>query len=845
MVIPLINRWTTRLFLYLYTAVLYGAVLALRSANPATEQWRNKPFSQTGSSERGAYDLVTHHMPAQLRVESIHGPTVGHPLPWGYSSRRPVNPLPYGEMSHSRDLEAQAKKSGYGLGVSSVPRFVMENELPSQDGYDDVRQNPGLGISFDGSDGSDQCIVLDLAATLPFTDKAVRKFGALTAATKARRVNAISKTFPYWWQYLHGKPAVVAELTDNQRSRPAHCPRSSPVDVTAMQACRSVNRLRYRTYDGTCNNLHYVQWGSADGQYSRLTKARYDDGYGRPRLYSNVLGYGDRQFPLPNPRIISRSMSQSIPIPHRVANILLPYFGQTIAHDLAFTTSYQIDQQDADCCVENAQCTEAECFQFSIPRNDPLYAFFNLTCHQFARSVPSTSSSCDRTRTAVREQSSKVTHWLDASFLYGNNDQQNEAVRNLFAGQLAFRHTDKGIHNLQNSEVHKQMLPNSAPDSKNSASSPACPHASRKSAGKACFFAADERVNQQPLATAVHTVFLRFHNLVAGSIAQTSPYWSDEMIFQEARKIVVAVYQVVIYKEFLTGLLGSGVASHQLYDAAGLKLLEATHFMGYDAGADPHVLNEFAAAGFRLHTLVDDNVPRLLLVTGLAENSPLSSQYNNQTLLYEEGNADALISGMLEEMALAFDPQISEELQGRLFRGQDPIGLDLMAVTIQRGRDHGLGTYNDVREACGYGRADGFDGLRDFMPPHHVHLLRSLYRDVDDVDLMVGGLMEDALSEDASVGPTFACIVTSEFRMKRIADRFWHENPDQFSPTQLRHLRRATMSHILCQTTGLRYVPSNAFFIVSESNPLVPCTMLTEFDVDFYLSLPGILNAKD
>lgn len=137
------------------------------------------------------------------------------------------------------------------------------------------------------------------------------------------------------------------------------------------------------------------------------------------------------------------------------------------------------------------------------------------------------------------------------------------------------------------------------------------------------------------------------------------------MIFQEARKIVTAVYQIVIYKEFLPALLGSSTAENPLYRHAGLKLLDAAHYMGYDAALDPHVLNEFAAAGFRyysvvctvwlshtgqlypgkqtkkesvarrLHTLVDDNVPRLLFVTGLAENVLLSTQYNNQTLLYE------------------------------------------------------------------------------------------------------------------------------------------------------------------------------------------------------------------
>lgn len=50
---------------------------------------------------------------------------------------------------------------------------------------------------------------------------------------------------------------------------------------------------------------------------------------------------------------------------------------------------------------------------------------------------------------------------------------------------------------------------------------------------------------------------------------------------------------------------------------------------------------------------------------------------------------DSIVSGMLEEGALAFDGQHTREVQGRLFRGKLPFGLDLLAIDIQRGRDHG------------------------------------------------------------------------------------------------------------------------------------------------------------
>lgn len=136
-----------------------------------------------------------------------------------------------------------------------------------------------------------------------------------------------------------------------------------------------------------------------------------------PRLFSVVESPHGGSMPLPNPRSLSVGLSQSIPVPHDTVNSLFTIFGQFISHDTTLSTlllilrcdtycppdmswmlfsapSFQVNNRQPDCCVVNAECRIPECFQFSVPPLDPFYSQFNITCHQFARSLPSLQARC-------------------------------------------------------------------------------------------------------------------------------------------------------------------------------------------------------------------------------------------------------------------------------------------------------------------------------------------------------------------------------------------------------------------------------------------------------------------
>ncbi|MCG8356189.1 MAG: hypothetical protein MI920_11495 [Kiloniellales bacterium] len=361
--------------------------------------------------------------------------------------------------------------------------------------------------------------------------------------------------------------------------------------------------------------------------------------------------------------------------------------------------------------------------------------------------------------TTPREYHNEITAFLDASMVYGSDAETAAALRG-DDGKLLL--DDEGYL----IETEDGVL------------------------------AGDVRAAENVALTSLHTLFAREHNRWVDELAERHPELSADELFQAARVRVEALIQAVTFNEFLPVILGAGAVPA---------------YAGYDATVNPGISVEFSTAAYRFgHSLLSASLQRLEEdgESIAAGDLALRDAFFAPDEIAGNGGIAALLRGLADSTAQALDPQVVEDVRSFLFAEGGSTGLDLAAINIQRGRDLGVSSYNDLREALGLERAGSFSDVTS--DPVLAQQLEDLYGSVDLVDAWIGGLAEDPVN-GGLLGELFHSVVLEQFLRIRDGDPYWSEGAE-ISPRELEALWSTSLADVIERNSEVDSIQDAVFF---------------------------------
>ncbi|MEO1252708.1 MAG: peroxidase family protein [Pseudomonadota bacterium] len=508
----------------------------------------------------------------------------------------------------------------------------------------------------------------------------------------------------------------------------------------------------YRTIDGSDNNLGDPAMGEALTQLSRLASSKYPDGV-------SSMTYPNR----PGARHISNAVfdqgEQSTPNPFHKSDFVWQW-GQFLDHDLSLS----------DAAAEFGDAP------IPVPANDPDFAPSPMI--PFSRAIFDPETGENAAPQSPREQINQITSWIDASNVYGSDEERAEALR--------------GKHGRLKSG-RKFLLPKNRAGLENANGPGFLPP-------EKMFLAGDVRANEQVGLAVMHALFVREHNRLARQVRWNFPWLDEDGVYEVTRKLVAAQMQIITYNEFLPALLGPY--------APGLE-------SEYDPDLSGAIMNEFSVAAFRFgHSAVNSKLLRLKRNGRPHRDGHLSlrdSFFNAPLILKKPHDLDPILRGLAAQKHQEIDAKVIDDLRNFLFGPPGAGGLDLASLNIQRGRDHGVPSYNDMREKMGLSRITQFS---DFPADTQTQIdLSDAYASTDDIDLWAGGLAESAHG-GSQLGPLFTAILVEQFVRLRDGDRYWHTRTLNWREKRL--IRGVTLAKIIRANTGIGNELQDDVFSVPE-----------------------------
>lgn len=444
--------------------------------------------------------------------------------------------------------------------------------------------------------------------------------------------------------------------------------------LLASGAAEASAGFEYQSLDGSGNNRAHPDWGKAGGAYSRVGPAHYTDGVGAPFSGLNARYISNRVF---------NDAGQRLSSPRGVSQWATTW-GQFVDH----TFGLRVGEPGATA-------------NFPYDNNDPLESFRNdFGMVPFGRSKPIDGTGGDK----PREQVNALGSYIDAFAVYGTPDR------------LEWMREGPVDDNMANNSAKLLMPGGNLPrrDARGDIqTAPGVDEGNGRMRGRG-MVAGDGRANENTGLLAVQTLFAREHNRIVDRLPQSLP---EEVKFQIARRVVIATQQYITYTEFLPTL--------------GVHLKP---YRGYQPDVNATLGNEFATIGYRgAHSMIHDDIrlkvpvsrytPAQLdllrakgavvkVVGDTVELTMSAAEAPFNPDLFEELRLGPVLQGLGRYPAAASDEQMGELIRSIPFTAPGATAIfDITAVDIERGRDHGMPTYQQMRALYGLSPKTSFAAI--------------------------------------------------------------------------------------------------------------------------------------
>ncbi|XP_068627010.1 peroxidase-like [Battus philenor] len=588
------------------------------------------------------------------------------------------------------------------------------------------------------------------------------------------------------------------EKVAGKRLHELRFPNATTICTIDIKACTPYEGSRV---DGTCNNFKFPSLGSAGGPYARLLNPDYGK---NGEVKSSKNGKA-----LPSPRLVRTHLQSTGRVTDKtVFNMAAVHFLEFIHRDIS-VLSEQNDYltKGVDCC-HNAKQTGTRCIPIPVPEDDPYLKVTDIRCLNFSRAETFQDFGCI-SDSMLPEHVNLQTPVIDLSTIYGVDENSMKRVRKWENGFLLIKERKYG--HLSTSNSTEQLC---IPNMENKTS---------------CYTFGFPGVSNFDLRTTSFAIFfIKEHNRLAQILHELNPCWKDDRIFKVARQINIATATNIFMNELLPILL-----SYRNMLKYGLVTNRMQQVAQYDESAIPLVFIEYEVASRFFHTLLDGRIKKYDENYNYLDELSYSDTIFKHEILEQNNNFEEINRGTFYQYAGKFDDIIDPEISERYY-GNIQKAFDYTAGDIQRSRDLGMRGYNEYRNICGLKVATSFEDFADVIDIEKVEILRQLYEDVDDVDLLAGVISENYI-KNTFVGPTLFCIMARQLNVYRYGDRFWFERGDQIhslSSRQLQEIKKTNLARLACDNAdGIKYIQPQAFLNVRTDNTPVLCSRIRGADL--------------